>query len=151
MAGNSLEDSWESVLYWRVSLVFISAYSLLLIHFAFQSEAFNKAVSNLEVSLNSLSESLLSHHFNFQQYFESLFRGSPSYEILFSAFQIMQNSIVEEKLKRTRPDILITTNIKDVRIHEFMKAGSIYKQSESAKDQLKRFLEKELITSNKLL
>ena len=50
----------------------------------------------------------------------------PSYEILFSAFQIMQNSIVEEKLKRTKPDILITTNIKDVRVHEFMKAKSIY-------------------------
>lgn len=68
----------------------------------------------------------------------------PSYEILFSAFQIMQNSIVTEKLKRTKPDILINTAIKGVRVHEFMKADSIYKQSKKAKDKLKRVLESTL-------
>ena len=65
----------------------------------------------------------------------------PSYEILFKAFQIMQNSIVTEKLKRTQPDILITTGISGVRIHEFMKADIIYKKSQRAKDKLKRALE----------
>ncbi|MCB0732460.1 MAG: patatin-like phospholipase family protein, partial [Ignavibacteriae bacterium] len=68
----------------------------------------------------------------------------PSYEVLFSAFQIMQNSIVAEKLKRTKPDILINTEIKGIRIHEFMKAESIYKQSISAKDKLKRLIEQNL-------
>ena len=52
----------------------------------------------------------------------------------------MQNSIVKEKLKRTKPDILINTEIKEVRIHEFLKAESIYKQSFKAKDMLKRAL-----------
>ena len=68
----------------------------------------------------------------------------PSYEVLFSAFQIMQNSIVNEKLKRTKPNILINTEIENVRIHEFMKAESIYSQAQSAKDKLKRLLTKEL-------
>lgn len=69
----------------------------------------------------------------------------PSYEVLFSAFQIMQNSIVSEKMKRTKPDILINTEIKEIRVHEFMKADSIYSQSQKAKDKLKKVLEKHLI------
>lgn len=68
----------------------------------------------------------------------------PSYEVLFSAFQIMQNSVVTEKMKRTKPDILINTGIKGIRVHEFMKAESIYNQACKAKDNLKRILEKEL-------
>ena len=64
----------------------------------------------------------------------------PSYEVLFSAFQIMQNSIVNEKLKRKKPDILINTSIKGIRIHEFLKAESIYSQAKTAKDILKKKL-----------
>ena len=56
----------------------------------------------------------------------------------------MQNSIVSEKIKRTKPDILINTEIKEVRVHEFMKAGSIYSQGQKAKDKLKRVLEEYL-------
>jgi NTE family protein len=66
----------------------------------------------------------------------------PSYEILFSAFQIMQDSIVQEKLKRTKPDILINTEIKGIRVHEFMKAESIYQQADKAKTKLKKVLKK---------
>ncbi len=66
----------------------------------------------------------------------------PSYEVLFSSFQIMQNSIVQEKLKFSRPDILIRTDIKDIRIHEFLKAETIFKESKKAKSYLKRKLEK---------
>lgn len=68
----------------------------------------------------------------------------PSYEVLFSAFQIMQNSIVSEKLKRKKPDVLITTGINGIRIHEFMKAESIYEQAKVAKDKLKKILDKSL-------
>ncbi|MCW8850325.1 MAG: patatin-like phospholipase family protein [Melioribacteraceae bacterium] len=68
----------------------------------------------------------------------------PSYEVLFSAFQIMQNSVVTEKLKRTKPDIMINTEIKEIRVHEFMKADSIYKQACESKNNLKRILEKTL-------
>ncbi len=66
----------------------------------------------------------------------------PSYEVLFSAFQIMQNSIVREKLKKSKPDILINTEIKGVKIHEFMKAELIYSQASKSKDELKKRLEK---------
>jgi len=65
-------------------------------------------------------------------------------EVLFSAFQILQNSIVREKLRQTRPDILIKTNIKNVRALEFTKANSIYEQALPAKEELKR----KLVTSN---
>ncbi|OGU56247.1 MAG: hypothetical protein A2V66_02920 [Ignavibacteria bacterium RBG_13_36_8] len=68
----------------------------------------------------------------------------PAYEILFSAFQIMQNSIVQEKFKQSQPDILIKTNIQDVRIHEFTKAASIFEQVLTSKDELKREIEKHL-------
>lgn len=68
----------------------------------------------------------------------------PSYEVLFAAFQIMQNSIVNEKFKRTKPNILINTEIENIRIHEFMKAESIYTQAQKAKDRLKTLLIKEL-------
>ena len=66
----------------------------------------------------------------------------PSYEILFSAFQIMQNSIVNEKLKQSKPDIHIKTNIEGVRVHEFMKAESIYEQALPSKEELKSKLKK---------
>ncbi len=63
-----------------------------------------------------------------------------AYEVLFFAYQIMQNSIVREKLKHTRPDILIRTNIENVRSLEFNKLRSIYEQALPAKEELKRRL-----------
>lgn len=74
----------------------------------------------------------------------------PSYEVLFSSFQIMQNSIVREKLKQSKPDILIKTEIKNIRIHEFMKAQSIYDQAAKAKEELKRTLGEKLENYSKL-
>jgi len=64
----------------------------------------------------------------------------PSYEILFSAFQIMQSSIINAKMKTSKPDIHIKTNIKDVRVHEFMKAEKIFKSAEPYKEELKNQL-----------
>lgn len=67
-----------------------------------------------------------------------------SLDTLFSSFQIMQNSILKEKLKTHAPDIFITTDIKDVRLFEFNKAESIWKQAEKYKDLLKSSLSKHL-------
>ena len=64
----------------------------------------------------------------------------PAYEVLFSAFQIMQSSIVTEKLKTGKPTIHIKTNIKDVRVHEFVKAEHIFKSAEPYKEELKKKL-----------
>lgn len=65
------------------------------------------------------------------------FEIPPSYEILFSAFQIMQSSIINAKLKYVQPDIHIKTNIKGVRVHEFIKAEEIFKSAEPYKEELK--------------
>lgn len=64
----------------------------------------------------------------------------PAFEILFSSFQIMQNSILREKLKRTMPDILIRAKISGVRVHEFWKAYEIFSQAVESKELLKRKL-----------
>jgi len=61
-------------------------------------------------------------------------------EILFSSYQIMQNSILREKLKQSQPDVLIQPDIQNVRMLEFNKINSIYQQAFSAKEELKRKL-----------
>lgn len=66
----------------------------------------------------------------------------PSYEILFSAFQIMQSAIVNGKLLADQPDIHIKTNIKGVRVHEFIKLDLIYKEAKPCKEELKMKLSK---------
>jgi len=63
-------------------------------------------------------------------------------EVLFSAFQILQNSIVREKLAHHQPDILIEAKIKNIRALEFGKAESIYAQALPAKEALKAKLDR---------
>ncbi|GBD91335.1 NTE family protein RssA [bacterium BMS3Abin04] len=64
-----------------------------------------------------------------------------AHELLFSTYQIMQKSIIAGKLKFSKPDILIRTNINGIRVHDFMKAELIYKQATPCKDKLKRKLD----------
>lgn len=66
----------------------------------------------------------------------------PSYEILFSAFQIMQSSIVNGKLLADQPDVHIKTNIRGVRVHDFIKLDVIYKEAKPCKEELKMKLSK---------
>lgn len=65
-------------------------------------------------------------------------------EAVFNTFQIMEKSITREKLCVSRPDIYIAPDISDVRVLEFHKAESVFRQAQSAKDQLKRELEQRL-------
>lgn len=62
-------------------------------------------------------------------------------EVLFSAYQILQNSIVREKRRQSQPDILIETDIQNVRALEFSKANYIFEQALPAKEELKRQLD----------
>jgi len=73
---------------------------------------------------------------------KSMIEMPPAYDIFFSSFQIMQHSIVNEKLKISHPDILIQTDIKDIRLLDFLKADVIFEQSEKYKAKLKTKLEK---------
>ncbi len=60
---------------------------------------------------------------------------------VFSTFQIMQISIIREKLKHTKPDIYIKPQIKDIRLFDFAKTDLIFAQALKAKEKLKRELE----------
>lgn len=78
--------------------------------------------------------------------FNNIKNAPSSIDTLFSSFQIMQNSILNEKLKISAPDILIRTDISDVRLFEFNKAEIIWEQAKSQKDKLKNELENLLET-----
>jgi len=65
----------------------------------------------------------------------------PTFESVFTTYQIMQNSINQQKMKFIKPDIYIRPEIYDVRVFDFSKHESIFRQSKTAKDKLKRELE----------
>ncbi len=66
----------------------------------------------------------------------------PTFESVFTTYQIMQHSIGQQKLKFIQPDIYIRPEIKDVRVFDFTKQETIFKQAAPAKEQLKKKLEK---------
>ncbi|MBK7630299.1 MAG: patatin-like phospholipase family protein [Ignavibacteriales bacterium] len=69
----------------------------------------------------------------------------PTFDSVFTTYQTMQNSIIKERLKFLRPDIYIRPEIFDVRVFDFVKAALIFKQADSAKEELKRQLDKLLV------
>ena len=71
----------------------------------------------------------------------------PTFDSVFTTYQTMQNSIIRERLKFLKPDIYIKPEIYDVRVFDFVKADSIFKQAKSAKKELKKQLGK--ILTNK--
>ncbi len=69
----------------------------------------------------------------------------PSFsESIFNSFQIMQKTILREKVAASPPDIYIAPDIVDIQMLEFYKAEEIFKQSQPAADELRRALEKKL-------
>ena len=66
----------------------------------------------------------------------------PTFESVFTAYQIMQNSISQQMIKYIKPDIYIRPDIYDVRVFDFVKTEKIFRQSKPAKEELKRKLEK---------
>jgi NTE family protein len=73
-------------------------------------------------------------------------RGRETQPNLFRAvigmFDIMQKSIVAEKMKNRAPDVYIKPEISGVDILEFYKADQVYEQAGPAKDKLRLELEK---------
>ncbi len=71
----------------------------------------------------------------------------PSFtEAVFNSFQIMQMTILKHKLLTAPPDIFIAPDIVDIQMLEFYRAEEIFKQSEPAKELLRRQLD-ELLKS----
>ena len=66
----------------------------------------------------------------------------PTFDSVFTTYQTMQSSIIKERLKFLKPDIYIRPEIYDVRVFDFLKVDSIFKQAQSAKKELKKQLEK---------
>ena len=62
------------------------------------------------------------------------------FEAVFNTFQIMQATILKQKLQECPPDIFISPEIVDIQMLEFYRADEIFKQAESAKESLRRQL-----------
>jgi NTE family protein len=69
-------------------------------------------------------------------------------EAIFNTFQIMEQSIIREKMRNTSPNIYIEIEISDIRVLEFYKANEVFKQAQKAKDQLMKELERRIIKSH---
>lgn len=61
-------------------------------------------------------------------------------ESVFNTFQIMEKSIIREKMRNVSPDIFIEIEISNIRALEFYKANQVFKQSKAAKERLKNEL-----------
>jgi NTE family protein len=70
-------------------------------------------------------------------------------EAVFNTYQIMQKSIIREKLKLMPPDIYFEPNIADVRVLEFYKAAEVFKQAAPIKQTLKQKIHQQLRSAAK--
>ena len=61
-------------------------------------------------------------------------------EAVFNTFQIMQRSIVQQKLAVRAPDLYLQPDIRDVRVLDFHKADDVFLQAAAEKERLKREL-----------
>lgn len=59
-------------------------------------------------------------------------------EAMFAANQLMMRSIITNKFLRQRPQIFLSPNVRNIGILDFLKIGSILKQSAGIRDELKR-------------
>jgi NTE family protein len=67
--------------------------------------------------------------------------GPGYFETLFNTMQVMQSSILREKMKQRSPHIYIRPELdEDIRVLEFNRVDEIYAQSKSARRQLQKAL-----------
>lgn len=65
-------------------------------------------------------------------------------EAVFNTFQIMQKSIIREKLIIAQPDLYFVPDLPDVRMLEFYRAADILERAEKLKTGFKKQLEKKI-------
>lgn len=65
-----------------------------------------------------------------------------SAEAVFNTFQIMQHSIVQQKLAIRPPDLYLLPDIRDIRVLDFHKADEVFQQAEAEKERMKRDIER---------
>ena len=65
--------------------------------------------------------------------------GKPSNaEIMFGTAQLILQTIVREKLKNRRPDVLVRPDINAFRVLDFLKADAVLKAADPVKEQVKQ-------------
>ena len=69
---------------------------------------------------------------------------APLLEVLFNTFEIMQQSIVAEKMRHGAPDIYIKPDISGIRLLHFNRIETILEQAEPAARQLRDAIEERL-------
>lgn len=68
-----------------------------------------------------------------------------SMDSLFNTFQIMQSSILTEKLKRMQPDIVVRPDIQDIRVLDFYRSEEIFEQGIPARDAFEAELRQRVV------
>ena len=63
---------------------------------------------------------------------------------MFGATQLMMQSIIANKLKQSRPDILVRPAVSKFRVLDFLKIDALMNETVDIKDELKRQVEKVL-------
>ncbi len=61
-------------------------------------------------------------------------------EAIFNTFQIMERTILRQKMNRRPPDVYLEVEIQGVRVLEFHRAEEIYRQAQPVKERLRREL-----------
>ncbi|ESZ23037.1 patatin-like phospholipase family protein [Mesorhizobium sp. L2C084A000] len=67
-----------------------------------------------------------------------------SVDLMFGATQLMMQSIIANKLKQCRPDILVRPAVSKYRVLDFLKIDALMNETVDIKDELKRQVEKVL-------
>jgi NTE family protein len=62
------------------------------------------------------------------------------FDTVIGGFEIMEASMIRDRLKSNPPDIYLKPDIRNVGLLEFNKTEQIFHQSESIKDELRRTL-----------
>ncbi|MER9298209.1 patatin-like phospholipase family protein [Mesorhizobium sp. M0621] len=76
---------------------------------------------------------------------EELDRKHPtSVDLIFGATQLMMQSIIANKLRQCRPDILVRPAVSKYRVLDFLKIDALMNETVDIKDELKRQVEKVL-------
>ncbi|MER9584795.1 patatin-like phospholipase family protein [Mesorhizobium sp. M0276] len=63
-------------------------------------------------------------------------------DLIFGATQLMMQSIIANKLKQCRPDILVRPAVSKYRVLDFLKVDALMNETVDIKDELKRQVEK---------
>ncbi len=70
-------------------------------------------------------------------------------EAVFNTYQVMQKSIIREKLITMTPDIYFEPNVVELRVLEFYKANELFKHGDATKRKLKRLIKQHLMRTDK--